>query len=566
MDICSIVENPHLPAKSANVPQKAPEVGKYKIVTMTVTTNLQTDSPLGLSQNGPNSARKIYVDLESIYHYIELDTTTKGIESVKSIFGYRRKQPLAPNSPKALQKTPQTRFFNQNTFVINTENSAVNLKLFKNGNIQMTGVKSLKDAETAVELLIQKIKAIRGHKYQSLKKDHNNVWVSESSRVYSIDIEDGENIAKYTGYYEIEHKGRDHSGVANSKLFIWDSERNANIQVESAAEGKYLIEKEFSSPHQKNIYGSIHYVKIADFRKSIYLLSGKQVGYINVNMIETAIKDIPPGTMYKVQNNTFQVLFPRSAGINKQKWFIDFKEKVVFNKRREIVGHLSIALTPMSLVNPEAIFGHKYPHSKLFSPPEKPVLRTNHYVPRILPSDISNERIVKIRYSGIFSVVAGQSQIVHEPFEHRMINALFHAGYEINQTKLNTLLIETYLMQSNYDAEAYPGINIKYFFNNTGGAQSSGICSCNLLKCKHCLHSNEPNCQIQDCSLCREQYLYGDNKIPCFCVACKCIRITLLLFGSGEVIITGAKSAEQIHTVYLWIASVLKQHHTFLCL
>ena len=102
-----------------------------------------------------------------------------------------------------------------------------------------------------------------------------------------------------------------------------------------------------------------------------------------------------------------------------------------------------------------------------------------------------------------------------------LINSDFSMGYEIDREKLHRDIIHNGLYSS-YEPCIYPGVNIKYYYNN----YNNGICDC-------------------------EDYCENKNKNS------KCTKITIAIFESGCTIITGAKNLEQINTTYQYIANLL---------
>jgi TATA-box binding protein (TBP) (component of TFIID and TFIIIB) len=91
---------------------------------------------------------------ENIYKYIILEPDN--IVAVKSSKGIRCIDDYKPKF-KSTNKNSKKIFYNQNTIVINiSKDRFLNIKLFKNGSIQMTGCKHIMDAVIAVNKLIKK--------------------------------------------------------------------------------------------------------------------------------------------------------------------------------------------------------------------------------------------------------------------------------------------------------------------------------------------------------------------------------------------------------------------------
>ncbi len=93
---------------------------------------------------------------ENIYKYMILDPNN--IVSVKSSKGIRCLDEFKTKF-KSTNKNSKKNFYNQNTIIIRvSEERFLNIKLFKNGSIQITGCKQLSDANIGINKLIQKLK------------------------------------------------------------------------------------------------------------------------------------------------------------------------------------------------------------------------------------------------------------------------------------------------------------------------------------------------------------------------------------------------------------------------
>ena len=111
-----------------------PEPTKYRISTMTMITSFNCN-----------------INLEVVSKYFKLDnkiiSMVYGDKPVKSINIKKNNRP----------------FFNQATIVVKLDPlKKINIKIFSNGKIQMTGVKKKKDGETALNLIIDKLKETNG--------------------------------------------------------------------------------------------------------------------------------------------------------------------------------------------------------------------------------------------------------------------------------------------------------------------------------------------------------------------------------------------------------------------
>jgi TATA-box binding protein (TBP) (component of TFIID and TFIIIB) len=107
----------------------------YQISTMTIVSAIKGE---------PN----LNYNLHEIYTNLKLDP--QGIQSI-TFMGNVRTLIQSSKKKKAVKKI----FPNQASFVINAVNKAVNLKLFTNGKIQITGCQNIADADCALKVLLE---------------------------------------------------------------------------------------------------------------------------------------------------------------------------------------------------------------------------------------------------------------------------------------------------------------------------------------------------------------------------------------------------------------------------
>ena len=111
-----------------------------------------------------------------------------------------------------------------------------------------------------------------------------------------------------------------------------------------------------------------------------------------------------------------------------------------------------------------------------------------------------------------------------------LINSDFDIGSEINRELLHRLIIENGYLSS-FEPCNYPGVNIKYYHNPL--TKNYGICDC------------ETPCNGKG----------KDNT---------CKRITIAVFKSGKIIITGGRSKFHIQTAYEFITEFIKDNNQVL--
>ena len=105
-----------------------------------------------------------------------------------------------------------------------------------------------------------------------------------------------------------------------------------------------------------------------------------------------------------------------------------------------------------------------------------------------------------------------------------LINSDFDMRFKINREILHRLII-TMGYYSSYEPSIYPGVNIKYYFNENN--KTDGICKCD----------NPCNGKGNGC----------------------CKKITIAVFNSGKIIITGGQSYNHLNTAYLFISELINK-------
>lgn len=117
--------------------------------------------------------------------------------------------------------------------------------------------------------------------------------------------------------------------------------------------------------------------------------------------------------------------------------------------------------------------------------------------------------------------------------EIQLVNTDFSIGAKVRRDMLHRILSDVYHLNSSYESAIYQGVKTKYFYNAQRPAgHPPGLCPC--------------------AKLCKGT---GDgSKIG------ECKKITISPFQTGQVIITGARTMEQINEAYEFIKKVFSDH------
>lgn len=121
--------------------------------------------------------------------------------------------------------------------------------------------------------------------------------------------------------------------------------------------------------------------------------------------------------------------------------------------------------------------------------------------------------------------------IEYSDYKIAMINSDFDIKYKVDRERLHRHVVEMG-MCSSYEPTIYPGVNMKYYYNKNN---TDGICCCNTM----CNGKGNAD---------------GDGN---------CKRVTISVFNSGKIIITGGNHLDQLKTCYKFISGVLKDRKKF---
>jgi TATA-box binding protein (TBP) (component of TFIID and TFIIIB) len=118
-------------------------------------------------------------------------------------------------------------------------------------------------------------------------------------------------------------------------------------------------------------------------------------------------------------------------------------------------------------------------------------------------------------------------------FKVQLINSDYQVAHAINRTALHSILSRTYGLFSTFESTIYQGVNTKYYYNDKHpDPDRPGICLCKVR--------------------CRGQ---GTGSGPG-----ECKRITMSVFQTGKIIITGGRYLYQLEEAYRFLNTILQDH------
>jgi TATA-box binding protein (TBP) (component of TFIID and TFIIIB) len=120
-----------------------------------------------------------------------------------------------------------------------------------------------------------------------------------------------------------------------------------------------------------------------------------------------------------------------------------------------------------------------------------------------------------------------------QKFKVQLINSDYQVAYPINRNSLHNILSNNYKLFSTFESTIYQGVNTKYYYNDKHPDKlNPGICLC------------EKRCKGQ-----------GSGSGPG-----ECKRITISVFQTGKIIVTGGRYLFQLEEAYNFLNKVLQKH------
>lgn len=120
----------------------------------------------------------------------------------------------------------------------------------------------------------------------------------------------------------------------------------------------------------------------------------------------------------------------------------------------------------------------------------------------------------------------------------QLINSDYHINAVLDRDRLHDILTNQYRLFSTFEKLIHQGVNIKYYYNTSRPKDApKGICCC-------------PHA----CSGQGEGDTTGE-----------CKKITILIFQTGDIIVTGARQREQLEEAYEYMNVILRKHASQVC-
>jgi TATA-box binding protein (TBP) (component of TFIID and TFIIIB) len=233
-------------------------------------------STITLSTHLPNCQ----LNLTNIGKYLDIDDEIIGLKynyaDISIMKGKYSTTIYKKSKVKDIEKINKKLFYNQVTIILKYNDRCVNVKLFGNGSLHLTGCKSIDDGVFVTKSIYTKLKTLSNRTLPILlTKDINNVLVDKDKLVYSYTN------CKVIGYY----KSTDKKYIIHNKEFVIDTKT------------KMFISDKMETKR----------------RRFIYNLDGEYVGFSKIELLKNRNKfykkntnihyDIPNGLIYHNHDN-----------------------------------------------------------------------------------------------------------------------------------------------------------------------------------------------------------------------------------------------------------------------
>lgn len=202
------------------------------------------------------------------------------------------------------------------------------------------------------------------------------------------------------------------------------------------------------------------------------------------------------------------------------------KKKTCKKEKKSFFNQITLLIKPHDTIRPQNI--------KLFKNSSMSMTGGKQHYDGLCAVVVLLNEIKK--YPAIFKSDESRKNITYDDFRITLINSDFSINYTIDRMLLYELLVKEYNMFVVYSPDIYSGVKI-YFFWNENKKYQDGICDCGN-KCY--------------------------NKKNKYKVVGDCKKITIAVFQSGNIIITGANDIKQTKDAYKHITMVTKMHYNHL--
>jgi len=271
--------------------------------------------------------------------------------------------------------------------------------------------------------------------------------------------------------------------------------------------------------------------KPTKYRISTITVTGSVNTEIDLDILYNGFNDmIVESGVGKTSEHKLGIVYAEFGKKRSETYFTEFSKKFIASKKKEYTTkRFDNQLTVMYKYNDDSLM-----NIKMFK---------NGNIQMTGVKDPDNGRDMICRLVGMIQQVAATApeatkdiaNLKATQYKVALINSDFKIGFEIRRDKLYTLLINSYDNKCSFEPCIYPGVKIQYFWN-TNNKHKDGVCHC---KSECTVGKNDGN---------------GESN---------CKKITIAVFQSGCIIITGAQTTYQIDEAYNFICNILRDNFEF---
>lgn len=410
-------------------------------------------------------------------------------------------------------KKDNEHFYNSCSILIKggPTHKTVNIKLFNNGKISLTGAKEEKDGYDACVFLLQELKK-KDNIFLHDKTELNKVLVNKDIQNISENIKNNE-LKILHDIIKLMNKSNIKANIELLKTFL--GKKNIFQDLEELIEKHkfnniiYCIEK-INKINELDNYQTI----IDEFKSFFSIKNMNDTDYLEHIQI---ILD-----KYNLDENIFNIIHDIILEQDKLKYklFMEIKHKL---KKLKIINSIY-------LVQP---YKNEYKYQVYWD------------IENFEETWYSKSELIELGYTKLLNIHDEKIKLYEKDIEKAyidkfsvsMINSDFKTNYRINLIKLLDILNESDKnIFIKFNPERYRGLIIGYFWNENKEIQD-GCCHC-----KNECYSKKKSKKI------------ANNKEICK-------KITIAIFKTGSVIITGGNLIEQINDAYIFINELFKKHY-----
>ena len=142
-----------------------------------------------------------------------------------------------------------------------------------------------------------------------------------------------------------------------------------------------------------------------------------------------------------------------------------------------------------------------------------------------------------LKQHSLFKSKKDRDEFKIQGFETTMVNSNYSVGFKIDRDRLFNFLHKKYKLFVSYDPAVYAAVKIGFYYNSIKNKDQDGICTC-------------PG---NTCTLNKSTSGKGSGE-----GVGQCKKVTIAVFESGNVVITGGRNIKQAEEAYYYINNIIR--------